>query len=119
MGILVPNLEIQRFGVTLAMGYIAAATNYVTYIPAYSGYPLMPPTAAIPPPDPANVAQSGAMMRFSIWTDHAARLANKSPIDNLEITYQMERDTSHTIDYLYELGYDKVKAMYPNYINEQ
>lgn len=100
MGILVPDLALERIGMTLPTAYVAVSKNRVTITPLA-----------------ANVYRIATT--FSVWTSREARQADKAPADTVSVNLVWDTTNASTVQEGYTLIYDEVKKRYPNYVDEQ
>lgn len=99
MGIEVPEYEMSNIGITLPMAYMAIAQNTLTLRP-------VGPWAYV------------VSTRYSIWTSYESRQNGKDPMDVRFFEFDTPADTT-SLESVYGLAYDRLKQMYPNYIDHQ
>ena len=105
MGIVIPSLDDNQFGIQVANAYIAT-----------SRHPI------ILNPDPSGAYRLHTMC--DIWVSHEARQQNKNPFDARPVDVTIGDLTSSNVysvafGALYSIVYDQLKRLYPDYIDEQ
>lgn len=98
MGIIVPDLLLERIGITLPGAYVAVSKNSVSLTPVLSGVYKMETTV-------------------STWTSHEARLAGKQPVDSKWISLMWQTTNGNTVGDGYNRLYEEIKMMYPNHVD--
>lgn len=96
MGILVPDLSVDKFGILLSNAYVAVAKHAITLTPV---------------PYAANCRVTGS---YSTWTSFQARARGKNPVE----TAGVEAECAPTsVEDMYAALYGRIKDRFPVYVD--